>query len=72
MRKAFSIVFSVLLLLNVMGYYGVFLGLQYKNDRDLVEKFDREAYTAEETITIKIPLAVPYAMDAEDYVRVNG
>lgn len=55
-----------------MGYYGVFLGLQYKNDRDLVEKFDREDYTAEETITIKIPLAVPYAMDAEDYVRVNG
>ena len=72
MRKVFSIVFSALLLLNVMGYYGVFLGLQYKNDREMVSKFDREDYSPEETITIKIPVSIPYAADYEDYIRVDG
>ena len=72
MRKVFSIVFTALLLLNVMGYYGVFLGLQYKNDRDMVAKFDREDYSADETIIIKVPVSIPYAMDNEDFVRVDG
>ena len=55
-----------------MGYYGVFVGLQYKNDRDMLQKFDAENYSDSETITLAIPISVPYAADAKDFQRVDG
>ena len=61
-----------MLLLNVMGYYGVFLGLQYKNDRNMIQRLDAEDYAASETMTIKIPIAIPYASDSKTFQRVDG
>ena len=61
-----------LLLLNVMGYYGVFLGLEYKNDKDMLQRLDAERYSDLEAVTIKIPISVPYAMDSKDFERVDG
>lgn len=55
-----------------MGYYGVFLGLQYKNDRDMVQRLDAENYSDSETITIKIPISIPYATDSKGFERVDG
>lgn len=72
MRQLFSIAFTFLLLLNVMGYYGVFLGLQYKNDQEMIQKFDAENYSDDETITIKIPISIPYATDSKGFERVDG
>ncbi|HEX6224849.1 MAG TPA: hypothetical protein VFZ52_10590 [Chryseolinea sp.] len=72
MRKLFSILFALLLLLNVMGYYGVFLGLQYKNDREMIKKFDADAYSQAEMLTIKIPISIPYASDSREFARVDG
>ena len=71
-RKLFSILFALLLLLNVMGYYGVFLGLQYKNDREMIQKFDAENYSDSEIVTIKIPISIPYASDSKEFQRVDG
>jgi len=71
-RKIFSIAFCLLLLLNVMGYYGVFLGLQYKNDKNMIQRLDAEDYSASETVTIKIPITIPYAMDSKSFERVDG
>ena len=72
MRKLFSILFALLLLLNVMGYYGVFLGLQYKNDKEMIQKFDSEDYSDSDIVTIKIPISIPYALDSKDFERVDG
>ena len=72
MRKYFSILFTVLILLNVMGYYGLFLGLEYRNARVMVQKLDADDYNASETITLKIPIAVPYVFDSPSFERVNG
>jgi len=72
LRNIFSFVLMILLMLNVMGYYGLFVGWQYKNDRDMTEKLDAGNYDNAETITIRIPLTVPYAMDSREFERVNG
>jgi hypothetical protein len=72
LKNVFSIVFTALLLLNVMGYYGVFLGLQYKNDREMIQRLDTEEYAESETVTIKIPISIPYASDAAEFERVDG
>ena len=72
MKKIFSIAFTALLLLNVMGYYGVFLGLQYKNNKDMLHRLDRNDYRDSEAITIKIPISIPYASDVDEFQRVDG
>jgi len=72
MRKLLSIVLSLLLLMNVLGYYGVFMGLHYKNSQDLMHRFDANDYGEQETVTIKVPLALPYASDDGQFERVDG
>jgi len=71
MKKVVSIFLVVLLLLNVMGYYGLFLGLRYKNTLQVTKRIDADNYSASETVTIKIPLAIPYYGDT-DFARVEG
>lgn len=71
MRSIFSYLLVAILLLNVFGYYGVFMGLQYQNDREISTRLDQENYNPEETITIKVPLAIPY-MGETDFERVKG
>jgi hypothetical protein len=61
-----------LLLLNTMGYYGIFLGLQHKNDVAMIHRLDNGNYDNSNTITIKIPVAVPYANDDQEFHRVDG
>jgi hypothetical protein len=71
-RKLFSILFIILLLFNILGYYGLFFGLEYTNDRKMIRKLDTEHYNTAETITLKIPIAIPYAADSRDFERIDG
>jgi hypothetical protein len=61
-----------LFLLNVLGYYGVFVGIQFKNARAMQTLFDNEEYNRTHEVTIKVPLTVPYATDSREYTRVDG
>ena len=71
MKRFFSICLALLVLLNVMGYYAVFMGLKYQNSQQFVQRLDDDNYSEAETITLKIPLAVPYQSNTE-FERVNG
>ena len=55
-----------------MGYYGVFLGLHYQNDRAMSEALDSDIYDQSHTITLKVPVSIPYMPDQPDFERVNG
>ena len=72
MKKIFSIVLLALFLFNVVGYYGVYVGLRIQANSELKQKLDAEAYDEDETITIKIPFALPYQQDSETFSRVDG
>lgn len=72
MRKLFSIILCALILFNMVGYYGLFLGLRYKNDRDMSQKLDSENYSDVETITIKVPLNLPYGSNSKTFERIDG
>jgi hypothetical protein len=54
-----------------MGYYGLFLGLKYQNTRSITQRLDQDRYRTSETITIKVPAAIPYLFNT-DYERVDG
>ncbi len=64
--------FIFLLLFNVLGYYGLFFGLHYQNRQQLIQQFDAGQYNQQQTVTIKVPLAIPYANNTEEYQRVDG
>lgn len=72
LKKLFSSLFVALILLNVMGYYGLFLGLQYKNTRDLISQFDAGTYNADEAEVFKIPFRAPNGYSSETFERVDG
>jgi len=71
LKRLIAIFLILLLLFNALGFYGLFVGLRYKTAADLVERLDRDEYLDEETVTLKIPMAIPYHLDS-DYERVNG
>lgn len=70
-KKLISLVLIVPVLLNVMGYYGVFLGLEYQHSRRMSEKFDTDVYNTSAAVTIRIPINIPYATESE-FRRVDG
>jgi hypothetical protein len=55
-----------------MGYYGVFLGLQYQNDVAMTRQLDADQYDEGQAVTFKIPLTVAYVNDDVDFKRVAG
>jgi len=72
LKKAISLLFSFLFFLNIIGYYGVFLTLQYHNNVAVNERLDAMDYGHYETFELVIPLAVPYATGDHGFERVVG
>lgn len=72
MKKLIAIFLVLLLLFNARGFVGLFMGLRYKNSQDLVQRLDNREYSDDETITLKVPMAIPYHIDSEEYDRVDG
>lgn len=72
MKKLFSSVFIVLVLLNVAGYYGILVALKHKNARNLMAQFDAGRYNPEEAEVMKIPFKTMSSQSSEEYERVDG
>src|SRR5258708_25187170 len=72
LKKFCTIIMLVLFLLNVLGFYGVFLGLQFKYAQEANDQLDAEQYSSVDAVTFRIPLTVPYSTDHQDYERVSG
>jgi hypothetical protein len=70
-RKVIAIGLIALLLFNVAGYYGLFIGLQYSNDQKNERFADLDLYLEHELTTIKIPLTIPYASNSENFERAD-
>jgi hypothetical protein len=55
-----------------MGYYGVLLGLEIRNERQMMERLDAENYDNSKAVLIKVPITIPYATDSQEFERVDG
>ena len=72
MKKVLSILLLVIFLFNVGGYYLAYWALEYKLDQALSVRIDRNQFAEEETITIRIPVSLPYPIQEHDFERVDG
>jgi hypothetical protein len=70
-KRTITLILLIVFLLNVVGYYGVFVGLRFSSELALRQQFDAESYDEQE-VTIKVPITIPYATDSRDFERVDG
>lgn len=70
MQRSISTILVSLVLMNVMGYYGLLVGLQYRNTQNLITQIDAGTYADSETRSLKIPL--PGNPGSVEYDRVDG
>jgi len=71
-KRLFAAFILSVFLLNVLGCYGILLGLKVNASQEMAEMLDSEMYDLGSTITFKIPLSIPYGMDSKGYERVDG
>ena len=55
-----------------MGYYVIFLGMQYRNDITMSRSLDADRYNDSEKIILKLPVSLPYVPDQPGFQRVEG
>lgn len=72
MKRSVSILLVAILVLNVLGYYGVFVGILYQNDRAMTKALDADLYNSSQAVTIKVPVTVAYMPDQAEFQRVDG
>lgn len=59
-------------LLNVLGYYGVFIGAKKLSRDRLAVRLNSEMYDLGGNVTIKVPLALPYEVTSGHFERNDG
>lgn len=72
MRRTLAITLLAVFLFQLVGYYFVYLGLAFQANQTLISRLDAHDYSADQTMTLKIPFTLPYWMDAEQFERVDG
>lgn len=50
----------------------MFIGLQYRADIKMDQKLESDNYNKEKTLTLKIPLSLPYQLHPQGYKQANG
>jgi hypothetical protein len=70
-KKPAALFLLNIFLFNVVGYYGIYIGLVHKADRTANHEIENNSYDQSQTITIKIPLTLPYPVQGE-FERASG
>ncbi|MGZ3756518.1 MAG: hypothetical protein ACXVAY_08925 [Mucilaginibacter sp.] len=72
MKKLISIFLLSVFLFNIIGYKAVFYFMEQKASHIMEEKLDLMKIGNRETVTIKIPINLPYQTNWANYERVDG
>lgn len=72
MKKLLAILFLIVFLFNIGGYYAFFWGLHFTAAIRLNEALDQGNYSPEETYEFKVPLTVPYPIYDNGFGRAYG
>lgn len=73
MKRPIATILLLLFLLNTLGYYGLYPLLRLRTTHAVNQRVDAGAYDSDETITLTLPLSLPYLLagQGEDH-RLQG
>jgi hypothetical protein len=71
MKRLLALLFLFVFFFNVGGYYVMYWGLRQQANAELRTQLDAGLYTENQTVTIKVPITIPYQTD-HDFERVDG
>lgn len=71
MRRLATIFLLGVFLFNALGFYGILVGLKWKNAREMSQLLSASDDVLP-TRTFKVPLNIPYGVDSKDYEKVEG
>jgi hypothetical protein len=73
MKRPIAAILLLLFLLNTLGYYGLYPLLRLRTTHLLNQRVDAGAYDSNETITLALPLSLPYLLAGQgDDHRLQG
>jgi hypothetical protein len=72
LRKLAAILLIALFIFNLFGYRILFYIAQQQSDINIETALDNNQYNAEDLVTIKIPISVPYQIQQKDFERFDG
>lgn len=72
MKRLGASLLLLIFVLNVFGYYGLFLGARFQVGQEIQASLDVDGYPGNSEITFKVPVTLPYASDMNEYQRVDG
>ena len=72
MKRFASILFLTIVLFNLYGYHIVISYFQTQDERSLEARLDKNQYSENDLIYIKLPLNLPYYNSSSNFERVNG
>ncbi|MBS1557395.1 MAG: hypothetical protein JST69_01605 [Bacteroidetes bacterium] len=71
MKKATATFLTLVFLFNVIGYYGIYAGMIRQANKKAELAIETSTYDQSETVTIKIPLTLPYPFE-NGFERASG
>ena len=72
MKKPAAILLIALFIFNLFGYRILFYFAQQQSDIDIERALDKNQYSEEDLITIKIPISIPYQIERKAFERFDG
>lgn len=74
MQRAIAILLLLVFTFNVTGYYGIYWFARDHFHAIMLQKLDADNYSSYESITLKIPISLPYQLNSAsaDFERING
>ncbi|MFN8340424.1 MAG: hypothetical protein U0V64_02055 [Cyclobacteriaceae bacterium] len=72
LKKATSGILLVLFLANMLGYYGIYLGARLHTQLQISQQLERDDLRGFESVTFRIPIALPYKTDSRVFERASG
>lgn len=71
-KRLYAIVFLGIFLLNMLGYYGVLVGLKAHAGEEFSARAKSDMYDLGSALTLRIPITIPYAVNSQEYVPAEG
>jgi len=72
MKRLGASLLLLIFVLNIFGYYGLFIGARFHLGQEIQASLDVDDYEDSSEYTFKVPLTLPYASDLSEYQRVDG